>query len=52
MWTVKASGGFREGADRITCQSKADSSKNVENSLRWIALVAGRIGKERSNQEG
>lgn len=35
----------------IMCQSTDDSSKNVGNRAKWITLVAGRTGKERSNQE-
>lgn len=49
LWTVRASRGFKQGADIITCQSEDDSSKNVENRVRWIAQIAGRIGQERSD---
>lgn len=39
------------GADVIKCQSEDDSSKNVENGVRWRVLVAGRLGQERAEPE-
>ena len=43
----RVSEGFKQGADMISCQSEDDSSKNVENGVRWIAPNAGRIGQNK-----
>ena len=35
----------------IACKSEDDSSKNAENGVRCMALVAGKIGEERLDGE-
>lgn len=47
QWGIQA-----EGADTIASQSDDDSSKNAENGVRWMALVAGNVGEERPDGEG